>query len=75
MLSQRLVSVFCCEGLQQAALTRAVRAAAASGDWLLLVGVDRLGGSCHALLASHLTALQEAAASNGAAESVELAGG
>jgi hypothetical protein len=64
-LGRSLASVTCCQELQPAALTRALRAAAASGSWLLLEGVEQLRAAALELLAGHLSALRDAASEEG----------
>jgi hypothetical protein len=73
-MGRRLAAVSCCQELQPEALTRAVRAAAASGSWLLLEGVEQLPPAALELLAGHLAALREAASEGGAEEVLTLQG-
>ncbi len=73
-LGVRLASVACCPELQPAALTRALRAAAATGSWLLLEGVEQLGPAALQLLAGHLSTLREAASEEGVEDVLTLEG-
>jgi hypothetical protein len=72
---RRLLSVTCCKELQPAAITRAFRAAAATGGWLLLEGLELLPGPALATLSDHLSVLQEAASVDVVEELLSLAGG